>query len=185
MHWSSFRWQPEKGIAATALRAVVIVAALLGLSGTASAFILQISATAFVPRDEAVPDTDIGEEFNGLLLNADGRYFAPVVFPRAGRVCSFSLVFRDSDGDPGIDITARLMRKKFGGAAGAFDPPVVMARAKSTGADNFIRVAEDVTIKQGAIRPGNSFYFVELDVPFSTLEVLGVQIDFRETCPPL
>ncbi|HEX9905692.1 MAG TPA: hypothetical protein VGA77_12070 [Propylenella sp.] len=180
MHWSSFRWQPEKGIAATALRAVVIVAALLGLSGTASAFILQISATAFVPRDEAVPDTDIGEESNGLLLNADGRYFAPVVFPRAGRVCSFTLVARDNDGD--FNVNARLMRKRFGGGAGAFDPPVVMARAHTSSASNDIQTDTDTTIAQAVINAANSFYYVELNLPFEALEVLGVQIDFRNSC---
>ena len=172
-------------VAQLCLRAAVFLAAIFGFSAAASAFILQISATGFAPRcpcDNPASNTDIGEEHLGRLLNAEGQYFAPVVFPAPGRVCKFALIYRDNDA-AGVNVTAKLMRKRFAAGDDAFNPPVVMAKAKSAGADNFIRIAEDTTIKQGAIHPGNSFYFVELDVPFSTLEVLGVQIDFRKTCP--
>jgi hypothetical protein len=150
------------------------------------AAILQISATSFTlrcPCNNAPPTNDeFGEASNGLLLNAEGDYYAPVVFPTNGdRVCAFSLVARDSEST--ANVTASLFRKTFAAGGNAFDPPIRMARAQTSGAANGIQVVSDNTITRPQVGTANSFYFVALTVPANTLEVLGVQIDVRPTCP--
>src|SRR4051794_6606847 len=101
-------------------------AAAAGASAMGSAEVIQIAAPGFVPHATNTTSANPGEVFQGLLLNASGFYYAPVVFPGGGQVvCQFKLVYRDFDAD--FDITARLLRKVINIGGSAFDPPVVMA----------------------------------------------------------
>src|SRR5687767_11372305 len=113
------------------------VAGLLGASSMAAADIINISATALVLRTEAGSADVVGEEGQGLLQNARGTYFAPVVFPAgAGSVCRFSMVYRDFDDN---DITARLLKKTYVIGGSAFTPPVVMATLQTGGSVDAVR----------------------------------------------
>lgn len=151
----------------------------LAITQTAQGAVIGISATSFVPRDA---ETTPGDEVQGLLLNAQGRYFAPVVFPESGdQVCSFSLIYRDLDAEG--NVVARLKRKPVNLQVSAFTPPILMAQAASTGAEDPIRRSTDTTIADRVTKPAASFYFVELDIASSTIEVLGVQVVFKPNCP--
>jgi hypothetical protein len=151
------------------------------ISGT-SAETLQIAAPGFAPHGKAGVPGNFGEVFQGLLLNAAGNYYAPVVFPTTGQsVCRFRLIYRDNDAD--VNVTARLLRKRFALGGNAFDPPVTMAAVASSGADPTVRRAGTATIAQAQINTANSFYFVELEFPANTLEALGVEINIQPTCP--
>ena len=164
------------------LKSIVAAAAILGMTTAALPAYISIPAVTFVPRDVGAATSDPGEVIQGLLGNANGRYYAPVIFPSAGNVCAFYLVFRDNDAD--IGVTARLLRKPFAAGTGSFTPPVVMAQIAPGSANANTRRIADTTITQPAINIGNSFYYVELVLPGATLEVFGVQIDFRTTACP-
>lgn len=165
----------------------VLYAGVLGLVSAPAAEVLQISATSFVLRCSAgnCPDTGldaVGEEGQGLLLNARGRYFAPAVFPTTGvSVCRFTLWYRDNDGD--LDVTARLLRKRVAIGDNAFTAPVVMAQVSSSGFNNTLQRVATGTVSGRLVNTNRFFYFVELEVPGNTIEIVGVQIDFRPTCP--
>jgi len=162
------------------LRSLIAILSILPVS-TSLAAVISISAATFVPRDLSGSPTLNGETFQGLLLNAKGQYYAPVVFPSAGNVCRFTLVFRDNDAEQ--NVTARLRKKGFAAGGNAFSVPVIMAAVTSAAASNTTRVVSDTTIVQRAVFLG-AFYYVELVVPIQSLEVLGVLIDFRTTACP-
>lgn len=153
----------------------VALASVLQIQTSASAALLNIAAVAFTPRSPS----GAGENLQGMLGNALGKYYAPVLFPSAGRVCRLYLAFRDNDVDVGV--TARLLRKVILLGGNAFTPPVVMAQVTSGGASNNVRRANDGTIVQPSVDITNSVYYIELEFPLQTLEVIGVQIDFRTT----
>lgn len=164
------------------LRSMAAAAAILGMTTGAFAAFINIPGVSFVPRDVGVGTSDPGEVIQGMLGNAEGRYYAPVVFPSAGNVCAFYLVYRDSDSES--NLTARLFRKAFAAGGDAFTPPVLMAQINPGGANPNTRRSSDTTITQPAVNLSNSFYYVELVVPLQALEVFGVQIDFRTTACP-
>ena len=168
-----------------------ICAAAVGLllalfsAGSGNAANLQISGTSFVLRcpcdNEPPANSEFGEESQGLLLNARGKYFASVPLPGNGNICGFGLVYRDNDGDN--NLTAALNKKPWENV-GAFDPPIEMASVSSKSASNGIRRAFTRDITQPAANTNQAFFYVEVTVPFEALEVLGVQVDFRTgACP--
>lgn len=149
----------------------------LAVTSMASAETMQISASGFTAHGP-----NPGEVNQGLLLNAQGKYYAPVVFPAKGQlVCRFKLVYRDNDTD--VDLTARLFRKLAIIGGNPFDPPVLMASVSSSGAAATTRRAATAIIVQRVINNTNSLYYVEIDFPLTTLEALGVEIDVQPTCP--
>lgn len=166
-------------------RAVPIVAGLLASALTSFAAVpaaraefLQLSATAFVPRGVFITD----DENAGMLLNATGQYYSIVPFPVGGmRMCRFSLIYRDNDADH--NITARLLRKNINLGGSAFNGPVVLAQVASSNASANMRRASTTAITNRMISPGVAFYYVDLDIPFSALEVVGVQIEHKASCP--
>ncbi len=160
------------GLLAAALAAFVAVPA-------ARAEILQLSATAFVARGVT---SSVDDEGAGMLQNATGQYYSIVPFPVGGmRVCRFSLLYRDFDVNH--NITARLLRKNINIGGTAFTPPVVMAQVASNGSNDNMRRASTTAITNPVISPGTAFYYVDLDIPFSALQIVGVQIEHKATCP--
>lgn len=154
----------------------------LGTGAKAAAETIQIAAPGFTPHVASAVPGNFGEVSQGLLLNAQGFYFAPVVFPATDQfVCRFKLIYRDNE--PDFNVTARLLRKAIAIGGNAFTPPVVMATVASTGTGANLRRAQTAAITQPKILTGRYFYFVELSSPANTLEVAGVQIDVETTCP--
>jgi hypothetical protein len=165
------------------LKSIVVVASILGTTAPAMAALINLPAIAFATRDPIGGGTsDHGEPVKGMLGNAGGVYFASVLFPSAGNVCAVHLVLRDFEVT--ANVTARLLRKGFSVGAFALADPLVMASVSSLGgiSTNFQRFTDN-TIVAPTVVPA-AFYFVELSVPADTLEVLGVQIDFRTTACP-
>jgi hypothetical protein len=159
---------------------VTVIAATIGLPAAAQAEIIQIPAISFANRSSA---TVIGDAAFGTLTNATGTFFAPVPFPAdRERVCRFTLVHRDNDADFGI--TAQLIKKKIVVGDNPFTPPIVMAKVATgaAAATAGVKTKSDNTIRQAVIDLANAFYYVELTIPATTLEVLGVQIDVRPSC---
>ena len=143
---------------------------------------INISATAFALRTASGSSDVTGEGGNGLLQNATGKYFAPVVFPVNGvNICSFALALRDFDVD--FDVSASLLRKSYTLGGSAFTPPAVLASVGSTGAIDAVRRRATNTVATPKVNNARAYYYVELDVPASTLQVLGVEIVYKPTCP--
>lgn len=170
--------------ARASLRVAALCAAFFGMTSIASADVIQISATAFALRTAAGSSDVAGEGGLGLLQNAKGSYFAAVAFPTTGNVCRFNLVYRDFDAD--FQIIARLMKKKIAIGGSAFVAPVVMAAlrtGKATASDTVARRSTAAITEPTIAAPGTAFYFVQLFVPATTLQVLGVEIVVKPTCP--
>ena len=160
--------------------AAVIALTAMAFASIAQAEIIQISATALVLRSDSGTDS-IGTAQNGVLQNARGKFYAPVVFPANGDdICRFSMVYRDFDAE--ADITARLLRKPLNVGGFAFNPPNELASVASFGTNQNMRRATTTDIAGANIALATNFYFVEVDLPANTLQVVGLQIDFRPIC---
>jgi hypothetical protein len=164
--------------------AAALAVSVVAFAGGARANILQLSATAFTARCPCV-DFDNAEELNGVLepQSSQSRFFSAVMFPVSGQnVCSFSLVYQDTNASE--TLTASLKQKKFAVGGATFGAPVTMASVSTgAGAVNTVRKATTSAITNPKITAGNSFYYVEIDQANINLNVLGVQIDVRPTCP--
>jgi hypothetical protein len=157
---------------------------------SASAELLVYSATDFVKQcalntaDSTCNDDKPSEVHLGVLLPQDqARYYSSISFPVNGqRVCRFTLVYNDTNAADAI--TARLIRKAFVNGGNPLHFNIVMASVSSAaGVPNTVRLATTMAINSPVILKGNSFYYVEVLVPTVNLNLLGVQIDVRPTCP--
>ena len=154
----------------------------LAASSIAMADSINIAAPTFVLRTASASADLVGEAGAALLQNATGKFFAPVEFPVAGvNVCRFSVVYRDFDGD--FDITAKLLKKTYVVGGSAFNAPVTMASLSSSSFVDAVRKGTTTAIVQRTVSPARAFYLVELDIPASTLQVVGVEIIYQPTCP--
>ena len=172
------------------LAAVLSLYGAIAFGSSASAEILQIAGPAFnvhcpcstsgaagIGQDTIGSVTDFG-----ILESAQGKYYAAVPFPRSGdRICRFSLIYQDNDGDH--NVTAQLVRKKIALGSSAFTPATVIAQVRSGGAEAFVRRRSTTNIAPRIVNTSEAFYFVELDFPEDLIEVVGVQIDVRTACP--
>ncbi|HEX9905415.1 MAG TPA: hypothetical protein VGA77_10665, partial [Propylenella sp.] len=94
----------------------------------------------------------------------------------------FSLVYHDiNNNDP---LVAKLMKKKFKVGEDAFSAPVVMATVNSgPGVVDAARRASTTNIASRTIQKKNAFYYIEVFSETINLNIIGVQIDVRATCP--
>jgi hypothetical protein len=165
--------------------ALALVASAFVPAQSARAEIISISAVDFAllcpPCGTNAHDYTFN---NGLLIPTDRSiFYATVPFPTNNqKVCSFSLVYQDINA--GNPLTARLLRKPFAVGSNPTGNPVVMATAVSaSGVVNTVRKATTTTITQPTISKQNSFYIAAIDVQTINTNFLGVQIDYRPTCP--
>lgn len=151
----------------------------------ASAEIYQIAGASFTQRCPCPGDQfDDADENNGVLIpnNSQMRFIAPVDLPNGQRICSFSLVYNDINANDAI--VARLKRRAFTVNGAPFATPAILAVVSSAaGTPNTVRKATDTTIVTPIVNEASAFYYVELTIPTVNLNILGVQIDVRPTCP--
>jgi len=157
----------------------------LGLVPAARAELLVYSAVDFVRRCPCGEEADRAEVNNGVLIPVDTNlhFFTSVSFPVNGQnVCKFSLLYHDINANDSL--TARLVRKSFTLGGDPFSTPVIMATVSSAGGvPNTVRRVTTTAINSPTIAKERSFYYVEIEAPTINLNVLGVQIDVRQTCP--
>jgi hypothetical protein len=166
-------------IVGTALATLILAIALLTVPpvALASDHIINIPALAFVPDGTATVGERNPNDW-GTLINSEGKFFAAVQFPKLNRsICEFRLYTWDNDE---LDMTARLMRKGTG-AGQTTSAATVIASVSSSGADTSTRSFVTTAITSPLIS-STHFYFVELDIPFSTFMVLGVRIVHKDVC---
>jgi hypothetical protein len=176
---------PNRDGIAGLYRLLILVGVLLCFVASAKADVLQISATGLTrhcPCQGGAADTALVDQ--GVLQPQlpNSQYFIPVVFPRDGeRVCRLSMIYRDVNQND--TMVAQLMRKRFAVGGDALQSPIVMATVKSaSGVVDAVRRATTTKIRQPAINAVNSFYYLEVDVPTINLEILGFQIEVKQTC---
>lgn len=81
-------------------------------------------------------------------------------------------------------MTARLFRKSYTVGGDPFVAPAVIATVKSAaGVVNTVRVATTNVIRGPVITSVRSFYYIEVDIPTTNLNILGFQIVYQPTCP--
>lgn len=165
--------------------ALALCVCVLGLLPAAQAELLVYSATDFVQRCPCDIEGDHTEVNNGVLVLVDTnlRYFRSIAFPVDGQqVCRFSLIYHDINGND--TLTARLVRKPFTIGGDPFSSPQIMATVRTAnGVPDTVRRATTTAITSPTVRKGNAFYYVEIAAPTINLNVLGVQLDVRPTCP--
>ena len=149
----------------------------------AVADIIQIPAITFTQRASSVLP---GVAQGGTLTNANGKYYAAVPFPAdsdGNSVCSFTLIHRDGDADS--EINARLFKKRIVLGSNPFTVGLVQMARVHTGVmagTSGVAAKTDTTIASSTLTLDSAFYYVELDVGSTLLEVLGVQINYSQVC---
>ncbi len=164
---------------------LALAASTFAAANSVKAEIISISAVDFAllcpPCSEAAHEYTFN---NGLLLPTDRSiFYATVPFPtNAQRVCSFTLVYQDINA--GNPLTARLLKKSAAAGSNPTAAPTVMATVVSAnGVVNTVRRATTTAITQPTISKQNSFYIAQVDVQTINTNFLGVQVDYRKTCP--
>ena len=167
-----------------ALAMLVLLAGGIGLAPSAHAAILSISGAAFVQQCPCAPSGNLPDVTKGGLFPTDqSNLYAAVDFPTNGqKICSLSLVYQDINAND--TMTARLFRKAFAVGRNPLNNPTIIVTAKSAGGVvNTVRKTTTKTATPPTINDASGFYFVEVSMPTINLNLLGVQIDYRPTCP--
>ena len=168
-----------------ALATLVLFAGASAAAPAAKAAILSIPAIGMVqycdpscPAGAGLPTLDRGV----LKANAFTRLYAPVDFPADGqRICSLSLVYQDINNSDAM--TARLFRKAFKEGGNAFNNPILIATVTSApGVVPTVRKSTTL-LDSRLIDEKDGFYFVDVTLDTFNLNLLGVQIDYRPSCP--
>jgi hypothetical protein len=169
------------GVAAALAALFAGCAFTFALPSAATADVINISATTFVLRTASGSGDLAGEQEAGTLQGATGTYFAPVTFPpNAGRICRFSLVFRDFDETN--NITARLMRKRYTVGGKASTGLLLVAQMQSKAVIDGVQKISAAVINSPVVLFNRAFYYVELEIPAPQLQVLGVEIEHKPAC---
>lgn len=172
------------------LRTVAVAAAVLAAPSLGSAEVLGISSADFHPRCPCAnnPDgvfvRDDAEFKNGVLTPTGGAtYYASVPFPENGdKVCKFTLIYQDKNANNFM--RARLLRKDITPGTPAYKKPVKMAEVVTeAGAVNTIRQTSTRNIKRPVISQANALYYVEVFIEEFNINLIGVSIDYRDSCP--
>ena len=165
-----------------ALEGILLATCLIGFASMASAAVINIPAVTFVAHDITADLASIGGRVKaGVLEGAFGQFYAPVIFPSAGKICSFSLIYRDNTSFGYV--RAKLFKKKFAIGKPPFAEPVQMAVLESTGADPATRRLIEPDIL-GPNIDADAFYYVDLSISLG-VQVVGVQVNYRpDKCPP-
>ncbi len=165
--------------------AIAIVLALLAAAAPAArADIISISAAGLIQQNPCAQSNCNAELDHGVMVaNADARYYAAIDFPVNGnKICSLSFAYQDiNNNDP---MTVRLLRKSFAVGSDPFSNPTVVASVSSaTGVVQTVRKSTVKLSPQPSINDTNAAYFIEVEAPTINLNILGVQIDHRPSCP--
>ena len=137
--------------------------------------VVQIAATTLIQQNTNTT-TNAAQVLDGLMTAGNGNYFASVQFPVDDvRVCKFTLVHHDNDSQ--FNITAHLMKKPVAlGGVNAFSSPVTMATVTTSGASNNELAASTTAITQPEVQLAKGFFYVQVTLPATTLEVIGLQV---------
>ena len=167
------------------LSTLTVILGALALT-PAKAEILSISGATFFQQcsPACAPSGGVPTLDRGVLKATDvSKFYASVEFPIGGQqICSFSIVYQDVNGNE--NMTARLFRKTFTLGGNVFNNPLAVATVNSAnGVVQQVRKATTTAISPRGIAKGNSFYYVEIFFPTINLALIGVQIDYRPTCP--
>jgi hypothetical protein len=116
-------------------------------------------------------------------IDTEVHFFRSIDFPiNRQQVCRFTLLYHDVNAQD--TLTARLVRKPFAVGGDPFSSPVIMAEVSSASeVSDTVRRATTTAITSPTITKGRAFYYVEVEAPTFNLNMLGVQIDVRPTCP--
>ena len=169
------------------LACLAVATAYLSPVSLARAEVLSIPAIAFSLRCPCGNDVGDQSEFvDGVLKTVEpgSRFYAPISFPRNGhKVCAFTLVYHDVNNNDAM--TASLVKKGFATGKPAFNPPTIMATvATAPGVRDVVRKVTTRAISSRTISKGNAFYYALIEAPTVNLNILGVLIDVRPSCPP-
>jgi hypothetical protein len=169
----------------SALAMLVLLAGATAAAPAAQAAILSIPAVGMVQHcDPGCPDgANLPTLDRGVLKpEVFTRLYAPVDFPTNGQeICSLSIVYQDTNNNN--PLTARLFRKPAAVGAPAFKDPVEIAEVNSAGGVvDTVRKATAM-IDPHTINENSNFYYVEVTLGTVNLNLIGVQIDYRPTCP--
>jgi hypothetical protein len=173
------------GMSRLTLATLVVFAVATGAAPAAKAAILSMPAVGFIqycepscPDGAGVPTLDHGV----LKANAFTRLYAAVDFPVNGqKICSLSIVYQDINNNDAM--TATLFRKGFVVGGNAFNNPVAVGSVSSAaGVVNSVRKTTKA-LDSPIINENTGFYYVQVTLGTFNLNLIGVQIDYRPTCP--
>lgn len=159
-------------------------AAALAAVTPAAAEDIQIPAPAFVRQCPCGTESNPAVETAGTITPVQGRssYFAALPYAGRGSVCSMSMVYRDANQNEAL--TVSLFRKKIEVGAQIDAAPILVARVVSaSGVSDAVRKTDAKRINNPAVNTSNSFYYLQADFDNINMDLVGVQVDIRNTCP--
>ncbi|PZQ11225.1 MAG: hypothetical protein DI565_18155 [Ancylobacter novellus] len=156
---------------------------MVAAAAPAMADVIQIPAPAFSRQCPCEFESAPAIETKGSITPSSGAssYFAAVPFVGAGQVCSMSMIYRDVNEAEALTVSLFRKRILLGSAVDAGRD--LMARAVSAGGTpDAVRKADAPTIKVSPINSSKAFYYVQADFRNVNMDLVGVQIDIRQSC---
>lgn len=166
------------------LSLLIAVAPLVAAVAPATAEVVQIPAPALVRQCPCDIDESPAVENNGTITPARGAssYFAALPFTGKGEVCSMTIVYRDVNENEAL--TVSLFRKKIEVGAKIDAKPVLIATVKSaSGTPDTVRKTSAKKINNPSVDTGTAFYYLRAEFQNLNMDLVGVQVDIRKTCP--
>ena len=160
------------------------VCLMVAAAAPAMAEVVQIPGPAFSRQCPCNFESAPAVETKGSITPSSGAssYFAALPYAGVGKVCAMSMIYRDVNAAESL--TVSLFRKKIQLGSAVDGGRDLVARAVSAGGvPDEVRKASAPTIKVAPVNTANAFYYVQADFQNVNMDLVGVQIDIRESCP--
>ncbi len=164
------------------LAAVAVASMVAAGTAPARADILSLSAMGFVRYDPSGTSQDPNPEAGTLAPVIGTDLFAAAPFPVNGaRICKLTLVYGDDNPTEGISATLYRKRIANGGTLDAL--PLTIAKVSSTGTVTGMRSKSSTSVLSPVIDLAGYFYYVQVTAENFNTILVGVQIEYKATCP--
>lgn len=143
---------------------------------------VQLPATTFIQQCPCTAGIGSASVQNGVL-SPDGpsTYYAPLPYTGVKKVCGLSAFYRDVNDNERMRV--RIFSRATGVGASIENPATLMAEVESgPGVSDAIRKVSTTDISGATLKPKERFYYVQVDFDNINMDLVGVQVDMRDTC---
>lgn len=159
-----------------------LAGALLIAASPSRAEVVQIPGPAFVRQCPCNGAPVPAIETNGAITAiGPSVYHASLPFQGNGQVCAMSMIYRDVNESE--QLTVNLLRKRIQIGGDIDVAPQLVARARSAGGvTDTVRQAE-ATVNSPTVNSETGFYYLRAEFANVNMDLVGVQVDIRPSCP--
>lgn len=162
--------------------------AAVGLGTTwaapAKATVYQIPAPAFTQHCACTIGIGPDTVSNGVLTpDGPGNFFATLPFTGTGNLCQLTMIYRDVNAEQSMNASVVRRNYLIGQPVAASGTTQLALVTSASGTPDTIRSATTTSIANPAINTSTGFYFVRVHFDNINMDLVGVQVDIRPTCP--